>query len=231
MKKGKNNFMFGLVAGIAVVSFLGFMVMTVAYLAKDSCSTAEKVNTKKNDLAPTASPRPGIKASIEVSDTDHVRGRKDAPITIVEYSDIQCPFSSRFHLTMNKIMEAYPNDVRWVYKHFPLSRIHPLASRAAEASECADEQGKFWEYIDVLYENQSLISRDYLITAASVAGLNSNKLEVCLDSGKYAKKLENDIKKGRSKGVSGTPGSFINGVSLKGAVPFDQLKISIEALR
>ncbi|MCD4761565.1 DsbA family protein, partial [bacterium] len=192
---------------------------------------AEKVDTKKNDPAPAPNPRPSIKSNIEVSDTDHVRGRKDAPITIVEYSDIQCPFSSRFHSTMNQIMDAYPNDVRWVYRHFPLSRIHPLASRAAEASECAEEQGMFWEYIDVLYENQSSLSRDYLLTAATTAGLNSNKLEICLDSGKYVKKVGNEIQEGRSNGVSGTPGSFINGVSLKGAVPFDQLKISIEALR
>ena len=169
-------------------------------------------------------------SSIDVDSDDHIRGNVDAPITILEYSDYQCPFCSRFHDTMIQILAEYPDKVRWVYRHFPLDSIHPYARKAAEASECAAEQDKFWEYSDQLFDNQSSIDLPFLKEVAQNIGLDTNQFNSCLDSEKYASKVEADYREGIDLGVQGTPGSFINGQSLGGAVPYDQLKKMIENL-
>src|SRR5680860_739244 len=106
-----------------------------------------------NPSANNQAPAQGDVLDIPVSKDDNIRGNINAPITIVEYSDFQCPYCSRFHETMNQIIADYPEDVRWVFKHFPLDSIHPLARKTAEASECAAEQGKFWEFSDEVYTN------------------------------------------------------------------------------
>lgn len=170
---------------------------------------------------------------VNVSENDQIRGNFDAPITIIEWSDFQCPYCSSFHETMKKVMENYPNNVRWVYKHFPLDSIHPYAREAAEASECAAEQGNFWEYSDELFARQSSIQsggKDFLRQAAADIGLNTTKFNQCLDSGKFASKVEADYQAGLEIGVRGTPGAFLNGRELGGAVPFEQLKSYIDAL-
>lgn len=170
---------------------------------------------------------------INVSKNDHIRGNFDAPITIVEWSDFQCPYSSRFHETMKQVMAVYPNDIRWVYKHFPLDSIHSYAKKAAEASECAAEQGKFWEYNDQLFTNQSSIQSEgdnYLKQAAADISIDTVKFNQCLDSEKFASKVEIDYQDGLETGIRGTPGSFLNGRGLGGAVPFEQLKPLIDIL-
>lgn len=238
MNKDKSNFMMGLFAGIAAMSLLGFIVMSVVYFSGDGEGKKITEKVEKNNVVnnvPTPTPRPTPTAAKVVNlnvsnDTDHIRGNKNAKVTIVEYSDIQCPFCSRFHDTMKQVMAAYPNDVKWVYRHFPLDRIHPVARKAAEASECAAEQGRYWEYVDELYANQSSISESYLTTAAKKVGLNTSKFDTCVDSGKYASKVEKDLQGGQSNGVTGTPGNFINGEILKGAVPFSTLKARIDAI-
>jgi len=110
----------------------------------------------------------------------HVKGNENAPITIVEYSDFQCPYCSRFHSDMNQIMSEYPNDVKWVYKHFPLDSIHPVARKAAEASECAADQDAFWEYADELYDRQSILKESELTTIAQDIKLNMGEFNECL---------------------------------------------------
>lgn len=165
-----------------------------------------------------------------VDSEDNIRGDIEALITIVEFSDFQCPYCSSFHNTMTKVMEDYPDKVRWVYKHFPLDSIHPYARKAAEASECAAEQGNFWEYSDVLFSQQSKINLPFLKEAAVEIGLDVDKFNVCLESDKYASKVEQDYQEGLKSGVRGTPGSFINGQELGGAVPYEKLKTIIESL-
>ncbi len=241
MIKEKNNFIFGLVTGVAVVSLIGFIVMSVAYLKKgglndsnESGQVAQEDSDVKPSPTPSPSPAPAPSpsqpANIQVSDSDHMRGNKDALVTIVEYSDFQCPFCFRFHNTLEQVMAAYPNDVRWVYRHFPLDRIHPYARQAAQASECANDQGKFWEYNDGLYANQSLIKPDYFGQLAKELGLNTVTFDKCLSDGKYVSKVNDDYLEGQGYGVTGTPGSFINGQKLGGAVPFEQLKTMIDNL-
>ncbi len=167
---------------------------------------------------------------VSASAEDRSRGNLDAQVTIIEFSDLQCSYCARFHGTMKQVMENYPTQVRWVYKHFPLDSIHPYARKAAEASECSGDQGKFWEYTDSLYENQSKISPDYLVELAQEIGLETTQFEECLDSGKYADKVDADYQEGRGLGVSGTPGSFINGQVLGGAVPYESLASMIDEL-
>lgn len=238
MFKEKNDFLFGLSIGVAAVSLAGFLIMAVAYIQKDGSNSAATDNSdqvaqkpdKDNDKPTPPDPKPNQPADIKVSDSDHIRGNKNAPITIVEFSDLQCPFCSRFHDTMNQVLAAYPNDVRWVYKHFPLN-FHQYAQKSAEASECASEQGKFWEYVDKIFANQSSLNTDYLATAAKEVGLNTSQFDSCLSSGKYASKVSSDYSLGQQAGVTGTPASFVNGELVSGAVPLETVKQKIESLK
>jgi protein-disulfide isomerase len=169
-------------------------------------------------------------AEFKITKDNHIRGDFNAPITLVEFSDFECPFCGRHYPTLNKILSDYKGKVRLVYKHFPLG-FHPNAQKAAEASECADEQGKFWEYHDKLFENQITgYSLDKFKQWAKDLGLNSNKFNDCLDSGKYAQKVQADYQEGLQKGVNGTPATFINGQLVSGALPYESFKQIIDGL-
>lgn len=166
---------------------------------------------------------------VKVEDTDHIRGDKNAPITIVEYSDFQCPYCVQFHDTMKKVMQEYEGKVRWVYKHFPL-KSHAYSNKAAQASECAAEQNKFWEYNDALFKNQADINDEIFTRLAIDLGLNTNNFNECLNSEKYKDEVDADYKEGQSYGVSRTPGNFINSRKLRGAMPYEMLKSEIDKL-
>jgi len=149
---------------------------------------------------------------------------------LVEFSDFECPFCGRHYQTLKKILSDYKGKVRLVYKHFPLG-FHPNAQKAAEASECASEQGKFWEYHDKLFENQPTgYSLEKFKQWAKDLGLNSSKFNDCLDSGKYAKKVQADYQEGLQKGVNGTPATFVNGQLVSGALPYEAFKQIIDNL-
>ncbi|MEK7124243.1 MAG: DsbA family protein [Patescibacteria group bacterium] len=166
-----------------------------------------------------------------ITEANHVRGNFSAPVTLVEFSDFECPFCKSHLPTLDRILKDYKDSVRLVYKHFPLTSIHPNAQKAAEASECASEQGKFWEYHDLLFEKQAggLSIEKYKQWAVQL-GLNSAKFNGCLDSSKYADKVSADSKEGSGAGVSGTPATFINGKLVSGAVPYEQIKKEIDAV-
>jgi len=171
----------------------------------------------------------------ELVDNDPVLGDKDAPLTIVDFSDFQCPFCGRFEAeTFGQIKKEYidTGKVKWVYRDFPLS-FHQNAQKAAEAAECANEQGKFWEYHGKLYATQSIWSNTDGISNfksyASELGLNADKFNTCLDSGKYKSEVEADAVDGSRAGVSGTP-SFVVGKKLVvGAQPFSAFKQAIDS--
>lgn len=164
-------------------------------------------------------------------DDDPSIGPKDAPITIIEFSDYQCPFCARAEPAVKRVLEFYKGKVNFVYRDFPLS-FHQYAQKAAEASECADEQGKFWQYHDILFEKQSEWSSGGVLKLKEYAiglGLDSKKFNECLDSGKYANEVQKDIEDGQNYGVSGTPAFFINGIEVSGAQPFDVFQKIIDA--
>jgi len=169
---------------------------------------------------------------IDVSiDDDPVKGDKNAPVTIIEFSDFQCPFCGKFFKeTFGQIDEKYikTGKVKMVFRDFPLS-FHENAQKSAEAAECADEQGKFWEYHDMLFENQEKLSVEDLKRYAVELGLDKDKFDSCLDSEKYKDEVKKDFSDGQKYGVSGTPAFFINGKLVSGAQPFSAFEKVIEA--
>lgn len=233
-ENSKGSFLSGLFAGAAVMAVIAFVI--VPGLSSDKSTkeptdlTAQVEDSDAYEEEYEEEYEYEEKVDVKVAQGDHIRGNANAPVTIVEFSDFQCPYCSRFHDTMSEVMENYPNEVRWVYKHFPLDSIHPAAREAAEASECAGEQNKFWEYNDELFDNQSKIKSSYFPKAAEVVGLNIKQFNECLDSGKYADKVEEDYQEGIKLGVRGTPGGFINGEEIGGAQPYSVLSEMIDSL-
>jgi protein-disulfide isomerase len=155
------------------------------------------------------------------------KGPKDARVTIVEFSDFQCPYCSKVGPTLEKVLDDYPNDVRVVYKHYPLS-FHKQALPAALASEAAGRQGKFWEMHDLLFQNQRNLSYEAFKGYASQLGLDVAKFEEDYKSPELAKQIEADVALARSLGVTGTPGFFVNGRFLSGAQPYAAFKQKID---
>ena len=155
------------------------------------------------------------------------RGPARAPVEIVEFSDFQCPFCLRAHPTIDQVLSTYGDRVRFVYRHYPLPG-HPNARPAAEAAECAAEQGKFWPYHDRLFATQSRLSDADLKQDARDLGLDTSKFNGCVDSHKYAAKVDTDLRAGQEAGVDGTPAFFINGRVISGAQPYDVFKKVID---
>jgi len=160
-------------------------------------------------------------ARIEVSAIGPSRGPEDAPITLVEFSDFECPFCVRVLPTLDQVQETYGDQVRIVYRQFPLNAIHPNAQLSAEASLCADAQGKFWEMHDAIFEARGKADADGLKTMAADLGMDSEVFGACLDSREFRDQVAADLEAGRQAGVTGTPALFINGRFLSGAQPFN----------
>ncbi|MBT3582499.1 DsbA family protein [Candidatus Woesearchaeota archaeon] len=164
-------------------------------------------------------------------DDDTVKGDANAPVTIVEFSDFECPYCVRFYKeTLGQINSEYieTGKVKMVYRDFPLSN-HRQAQKAGEAAECAGEQGKFWEMHDTLFENGVSGGVNSFKQYAKDIGLNSATFDECLDSGAMADEVKNDMKDGSAAGVSGTPAFFINGELITGAQPFEKFKQVIDS--
>src|SRR5262245_12314141 len=155
------------------------------------------------------------------------RGPATAPIEIIEFSDFQCPFCLRANPTVTQVLKTYGDRVHFVYRHFPLGN-HPNARPAAEASQCAAEQGKFWEYHDALFANPSKLGDADLKQHAAGLGLDAKRFNACVDTHKYKAHVDADMAAGEEAGVSGTPAFFVNGRMLNGAQPFDAFKRVID---
>ncbi len=165
----------------------------------------------------------------EVSSEGPSLGPADAPVTIVEFSDFECPFCARASPTVKQVLKEYEGQVRVVYRHFPLESIHPNARAAAVASACADEQQKFWEYHDILFANMRQLGGDNLTKYASEAGLDMGAFEACIADGRHDAAVDRDLEEARAIGVTGTPSFFVNGRMLGGAQPFEAFKRIIDA--
>jgi protein-disulfide isomerase len=164
---------------------------------------------------------------VEVPAVGPAKGPANAPVTIVEFSDFECPFCSRGKETVEKVLSAYPGKIRLVFRDYPLP-FHSKAKKAAEAALCADEQGKFWEMHDRLFSDQSKLGVDDLKASAKALSLDTAKFDSCLDSGKLASKVDENMSAGEKAGVNGTPAFFINGRLLSGAQPLEKFKEVID---
>ncbi|MFH1391267.1 MAG: DsbA family protein [Candidatus Diapherotrites archaeon] len=210
--------------------------LTVA-IENSSAPVAAGNNDGSGDTGTVAPPEQPIAPSnptIDMEallDDDAVEGNADAPITIVEFSDFQCPFCSRFYTdTLGKLRENYVDTgkVKIIYRDFPLS-FHPEATPAAEAAECAGDQGKFYEMHDKIFENQESISAASYKQWAADLGLNTEQFNSCVDDGTHAAEVRADFADGQAAGVSGTPTFFINGQKVVGAQPYSVFEQIIEA--
>lgn len=168
---------------------------------------------------------------VELRADDHIKGDKNAPVVIVEYSDFECPFCGRFYSdTLGQVEDTYikTGKAKLAYRHFPLS-FHQNAMPAAIASECAGDQGKFWEMHNAIFDNQTAIGPDNLKKHAAQIGLDTAKFNKCFDGREHESEIRTEMAEGSQFGVSGTPGFFINGKSVSGAQPFEVFKSIIES--
>ncbi len=220
--KQKSSDLFWKVTTVALIVILAI----VAFRGNSGTPTGGAVLPPGED-----NPAPTAVDMEALLDDDDVRGDADAPVTIVEWSDFECPFCARFHQqTLPSIEEEYikTGKVKLVYRDFPLS-FHPNAQKAAEAAECAGEQGKYWEMHDMLFEKGVQGGVASFKQYAKDLSLNTAKFDTCLDSGAMAGEVQKDMADGAAVGIQGTPGFIVNGKLVSGAQPFAVFKQVIDA--
>jgi len=237
----KLSFALGLVGGVLVICTIGFIIMLALFLggnAPAKKTTAGPTAAAPTAAAPTAAPDTAPAGDLPpLTANDHVRGDKNAPVTIVEYSDFQCPYCGAFHPSMQRLMDEYDGQVNWVYRNFPLS-FHPNATPAANAAECIAALGgndAYWEFADGLFENQDSLGDALYASLAKQVGVNASDFQDCYTSRKYQAKITADQTGGAQAGVTGTPGSFIVGADgsttlVPGAIPYEQLKAMVDQM-
>lgn len=218
----KLTFWFGVLAAISILSTVGFFLL-LAQILEGSASTVKGAATKNTNTAaaaPSAAAPSAVQPSVpeEVIPTGtialdslrNIRGKGD--LTIVEYSDTECPFCKRFHSTMLQVIKEYDGKVRWVYKHSPIESLHAKAPREAQAIECAGEQKKFWEYTDELFvrtpSNDGLEDSE-LFAIADAVGLDRKKFDACIEAGGAKDTIAADSAEGQKYGLQGTPYSLV----------------------
>ncbi|HPI67331.1 MAG TPA: thioredoxin domain-containing protein [bacterium] len=223
----KVNFFLGLILGIALIS-------TAAYFTGGFSNKDNQANNNANNNNQAANQQnnenePAVKVDLKISDNDHVRGNKNAPVKIFEFSDFQCPYCARHQETMAKIVKEYGDQVVWVFKNFPIAS-HPLGMPGSLAAECAGEQDKFWEMSDMIFANQDTLSEASFSKFAGQLNLDTDKFNTCIEEEKYKEKILADYNLGVESGVQGTPTNFINNNPVPGAVPYENLKTIIDQL-
>jgi protein-disulfide isomerase len=216
--------------------FLGMLTNKVMYLEQSAKGPQANTAAAAGDQTATIAPPPPV-VDVEVGKLP-IKGDKNAKITIVEFSDFQCPFcKSFFDDTYGQIDQKYikTGKVKFAYRHYPLTSIHPLSQISGESSECANEQGKFWEYHDKLFANQDTWSQqaeaDAITSFTSYAGelgLDTASFQSCVESHKYKQAVVDDTNAGAKVQVDGTPAFFVNGNRLTGAQPFSEFERVIE---
>jgi protein-disulfide isomerase len=165
-----------------------------------------------------------------VTSQDHSQGPDDAPVTLVEYGDYQCPHCGRAHPVVKRLQQHFGRSLRFVFRNFPLNEMHPMAEPAAETAEFAATHGKFWAIHDAIFEHQNELSIDLLGKLARQDGLDAEALDSALSSGQFRERVRNDFKGGVRSGVNGTPTFFINGQRHDGGFDYESLSNAITHL-
>jgi protein-disulfide isomerase len=167
--------------------------------------------------------------AVPVSKRDHIQGPTNAPLTLVEYGDYECPFCGQAHLSVKAVQENLGKRLRFVFRNFPLANVHPHAEHAAEAAEAAGAQGRFWEMHDLLFENQQALEDEDIAEYAAALGLNAERLIQEVQSGAYSTRIREDFMSGVRSGVNGTPSFFINDFRHDGGYDFESLMSALVA--
>ncbi len=224
----------GVLVGLSLMSLVSLVLFLTFDMGVGTHASETNTATTSGTVAGTGTnPTPSQPVDIRLRAVDHVRGDINASITLVEYADFQCPYCQKIAPTLLQILEQYEGQVKLVYRHFPLSSIHPMAQKSAEASECVASlagESKFWEYHDLLFQNQLQLSFDNLKQWAKEVGVDSSKFSSCLDDGEFAQKVQTDFAEGSQFGVNGTPATFVNGKLIFGALPLESFKQVIDSL-
>ena len=219
-----------LTATVALVGFGGGAVVTSAYLSAQN--TRAGVEGGSNRQVTGGAQGTSVQTAQDriAADARHSIGPADAPVTIVEFTDYDCPYCRRYYAeTFPKIMEKYGDQIRYVVRHFPLISMHPEAVKAAEAAECAAEDGRFFEFNDLMMRGVPSLDVESLKQYAADIGVNTAEFNRCLDEGTKAALVQQDLRDGYMLGVRGTPNFFVNSYSLQGAQPIDVFSAYIEA--
>lgn len=242
-----TSFLIGFIGAILVLCTLGFFVFLGFFIkGKIAWPTAEMIKEKAglNNSAtnPPSQPESLTEPAgtvIPVSGRDHVRGSAEAKLTLIEYSDFECPFCKKFHNTMKQLLADYEGKIRWIYRHYPLS-FHANAQKEAEAAECAYNLGgheKFWQYADRIYERTTSNGTSFALAdlskLAAEIGLNKKVFEKCLNEGQFKDFVSQSLKEGAAAGIQGTPGTVLINAKgekslIKGAYPIDLMKQIID---
>lgn len=241
----KIAFFFGAVSSFAVLSTIGFFTLlwkTQMFEQTGKVAGAAEVETNDegidvgpNEVIPEEQPHPALGKTINRDQLEHIRGK--GPITLVEFSDTECPFCKKFHGPMRDALTTYEGKISWAYEHFPLDSLHQKARSEANATECAADQGKFWEYIDKLFEitpSNDGLPEEELFTIAENLGLKKTKFKECVEKESFAKQVQEDADYAVSLGVEATPTTMIvnsDGIVvdvISGAVQLPQMSSRIE---
>jgi len=245
----KSAFRSLVISVVAISIIAAFFAGSYVSLKSNELTKAElneaiaKLETKIVNAQQQGNQPKGEPISISADD-DPSKGNQDATVTIIEFSDFQCPFCGRFQVeTLPLIVEQYVDTgkVKFVFRDFPIQNIHPNALPSAAAAGCANEQNKFWEYHDALFENQGVWSKVDTASAITIfkeyatkLNFNQEQFDTCLETGKYLPEINNDLNDGRNYGVTGTPGFFIGNekigfIKINGAQPFEAFKSVIDS--
>lgn len=232
-EKGKTTDAHPYLLPVAII--IAGLVIGGAVIFADRSKTAVQDGAQN---APTDDVATGSPSNVRpVDDEDHVFGPVGAQVTLVEYSDFQCPYCDQLHPVLKQAVQEYKGKVRWVYRNFPLTRIHPHAQSAAVAAECAAELGgndAYWKMTDMLFANQSTLGEALYVQNAKALKLNEAQFKNCLSSGRFDARIAADTQNGMEAGGSGTPYVVVidkdgNATSFSGALPYEDVKIYIDA--
>lgn len=219
---------------LLLVCLVGFSAKVFGYYRKIQQGT---LDTTGLTFQTTAATQAGLAAAARTAPgngqlataDDPSLGNPGARLTVVEFADFGCPYSAQESYVVRAVAKEFPNDVRVIYRDFPLVDLHPGADLAAQAGECAQDQNKFWEMHDVLFSHSGDFTQDDLVADATEAGLNTRTFQACLQSGKYADEVAEDAAAGAAAGVVGTPTFFLNGQKIDGAIPFTVFNQLVQA--
>ena len=190
--------------------------------------TQQRIQQRRTEYAQTLRGKSNVRILLDPprtqvsADDDPFKGPANAPVTIIEFSDFQCPFCSRVNPSLARLKERFGDSIRVVFRDLPIQQIHPQAAKAAEAASCANDQKKFWEMHDLLFANQQKLDVPSLKAHAQTLGLDAAAFATCLDGGKYTSDWQKDAADAAAAGVQSTPAFFINGRPLIGAQPYEQ---------
>jgi len=243
----KQIFFLGAIVAFFAITSMGFFVLLFSGVTLSNTLNNEKalvseraVTPPQPSVAPAPPPSPTNIQIAAVTEDDWYKGATNAPITIVEYSDTECPFCKQFHQTMNQVIENYRDSVKWVYRHAPLDSLHRKARREAMALECAGDIGGnkgFWSYTDELFRvtpSNDGLAENQLFTIAKNAGIDEKQFTDCLESEKFAAEVQADLDDAQKAGLRGTPYSVLivgdKKIPISGAQSYEQVEQIIQSV-